>query len=106
MTGGVTRSHFLIMADWTDCLNFGISIVVLSAFQQHKEVKLKSSPADLVTETDQRVEKILISAIRNRYPQHRFIGEESVAAGEHLELTDSPTWIIDPIDGTVNFVHR
>uniref|UniRef100_A0AAQ5XWV0 Inositol-1-monophosphatase n=1 Tax=Amphiprion ocellaris TaxID=80972 RepID=A0AAQ5XWV0_AMPOC len=37
---------------------------------------------------------------------HRFIGEESVAAGEHLELTDSPTWIIDPIDGTVNFVHR
>ncbi|XP_054870765.1 inositol monophosphatase 1-like [Amphiprion ocellaris] len=100
------------MADWTDCLNFGISIakqaseVVLSAFQQHKEVKLKSSPADLVTETDQRVEKILISAIRNRYPQHRFIGEESVAAGEHLELTDSPTWIIDPIDGTVNFVHR
>lgn len=37
---------------------------------------------------------------------HRFIGEESVAAGEKLELTDSPTWIIDPIDGTVNFVHR
>uniref|UniRef100_A0AAQ5XJH2 Inositol-phosphate phosphatase n=1 Tax=Amphiprion ocellaris TaxID=80972 RepID=A0AAQ5XJH2_AMPOC len=102
MTGGVTRSHFLIMADWTDCLNFGISIVVLSAFQQHKEVKLKSSPADLVTETDQRVEKILISAIRNRYPS----AQESVAAGEHLELTDSPTWIIDPIDGTVNFVHR
>ncbi|XP_054483124.1 inositol monophosphatase 1-like [Anoplopoma fimbria] len=80
--------------------------IVLSAFQQQKEVKLKSSPADLVTETDQRVEKILISAIRNKYPQHRFIGEESVAAGERLELTDSPTWIIDPIDGTVNFVHR
>lgn len=36
----------------------------------------------------------------------RFIGEESVAAGECLVLTDSPTWIIDPIDGTVNFVHR
>ncbi|XP_042284868.1 inositol monophosphatase 1-like [Thunnus thynnus] len=100
------------MADWTDCLNFGISIakqaseVVLSAFQQKKEVKLKSSPADLVTETDQRVEKILISAIRNQYPDHRFIGEESVAAGERVQLTDAPTWIIDPIDGTVNFVHR
>ncbi|KAM6918688.1 inositol monophosphatase 1-like [Xenentodon cancila] len=100
------------MADWSDCLNFGISIakqaseVVLSAFQQQKEVKLKSSPADLVTETDQRVESILISAIRERYPQHRFIGEESVAAGECVQLTDSPTWIIDPIDGTVNFVHR
>lgn len=101
-----------IMADWIDCLNFGISIakqaseVVLSAFQQQKEVKLKSSPADLVTETDQRVEKILISAITNRYPDHRCIGEESVAAGERVQLTDAPTWIIDPIDGTVNFVHR
>ncbi|XP_035770839.1 inositol monophosphatase 1-like [Neolamprologus brichardi] len=66
------------MADWTDCLNFGISIakqaskVVLTAFQQEKEVKLKSSPADLVTETDQRVEMILLSAIRSQYPQHRF----------------------------------
>ncbi|CAJ1073218.1 hypothetical protein L3Q82_021029%2C partial [Xyrichtys novacula] len=100
------------MADWTDCLNFAISIsrqaseVVLPAFQQQKDVALKSSPADLVTETDQRVERILIAAIRNKYPAHRFIGEESVAAGEPLELTDSPTWIIDPIDGTVNFVHR
>ncbi|XP_068998332.1 inositol monophosphatase 1-like [Embiotoca jacksoni] len=100
------------MADWTSYLNFGISIakqaseIVLTAFHQQKEVTLKSSPADLVTETDQRVEKILISAIRNQYPQHRFIGEESVAAGERVELTDSPTWIIDPIDGTVNFVHR
>lgn len=35
-----------------------------------------------------------------------FIGEESVAAGEKSVLTDNPTWIIDPIDGTTNFVHR
>ncbi|XP_037537372.1 inositol monophosphatase 1-like [Nematolebias whitei] len=34
-----------------------------------------------------------------------FIGEESVAAGESCVLTDEPTWIIDPIDGTTNFVH-
>ena len=35
-----------------------------------------------------------------------FIGEESVAAGAPSVLTDAPTWIIDPIDGTTNFVHR
>ncbi|XP_059832547.1 inositol monophosphatase 2 isoform X2 [Hypanus sabinus] len=35
----------------------------------------------------------------------RFIAEESVAAGEKCILTDDPTWIIDPIDGTCNFVH-
>lgn len=36
----------------------------------------------------------------------RFIGEESAAAGLQYELMDAPTWIIDPIDGTTNFVHR
>ena len=36
----------------------------------------------------------------------RFIGEETSADnGEQIKLTDDPTWIIDPIDGTSNFVH-
>ena len=35
-----------------------------------------------------------------------FIGEETVASGGHCILTDKPTWIVDPIDGTTNFVHR
>lgn len=36
----------------------------------------------------------------------RFIGEETVSSSNYLpELTDAPTWIIDPIDGTTNFVH-
>ena len=35
-----------------------------------------------------------------------FIGEESVAAGAPSVLSNAPTWIIDPIDGTTNFVHR
>lgn len=34
-----------------------------------------------------------------------FIGEESTSEGAKCELTDSPTWIIDPVDGTLNFVH-
>ena len=35
-----------------------------------------------------------------------FIGEESVSEVGRPELTDDPTWMIDPIDGTTNFVHR
>ncbi len=35
-----------------------------------------------------------------------FIGEESVADGASCNLTDAPTWIVDPVDGTTNFVHR
>ena len=36
----------------------------------------------------------------------RFIGEESTSDDTQLELSDDPTWVIDPIDGTTNFVHR
>ncbi|WFD21422.1 inositol-phosphate phosphatase [Malassezia equina] len=64
----------------------------------------KKNTADLVTETDQSTEKLVCSAIQAKYPDHKFIGEESWAAGERPKVTDEPTWIIDPIDGTTNFV--
>lgn len=47
----------------------------------------------------------LIDVIRVCLPVLSFIAEESVAAGAPSILTDDPTWIIDPIDGTTNFVH-
>ncbi|WFD37389.1 inositol-phosphate phosphatase [Malassezia japonica] len=64
----------------------------------------KKNTADLVTETDQNTEKLVCESIKARFPDHQFIGEESWAAGEQAEVTDAPTWIIDPIDGTTNFV--
>ncbi|XP_018596508.1 inositol monophosphatase 2 isoform X2 [Scleropages formosus] len=79
--------------------------VVLEAVKQEKHVSTKSTPTDLVTEADRLVEELIISTLRESFPSHRFIGEESCAAGEPCVLTDSPTWIIDPIDGTCNFVH-
>ncbi|KAG7231228.1 hypothetical protein INR49_012059, partial [Caranx melampygus] len=67
----------------------------------------KSSTVDLVTKTDERVEKIIIGSLKEEFGEgtHCFIGEESVAKGEPCILTDKPTWIIDPVDGTTNFVH-
>ena len=67
---------------------------------------------DLVTATDKACEEAIIGTLKARYPTHTFIGEESsfVAPGQAapagpLELGDEPTWIIDPLDGTTNFVH-
>ena len=37
---------------------------------------------------------------------YRFIGEESAGNEGEGQLTDGPTWMIDPIDGTTNFIHR
>ncbi|XP_074644879.1 inositol monophosphatase 1-like isoform X3 [Tubulanus polymorphus] len=80
--------------------------IIKEAFYKEKEICTKECFADLVTETDQRVEKTVISIIKEQFPTHSFIGEESIASGERCKLTDNPTWIIDPIDGTTNFVHK
>jgi inositol-phosphate phosphatase / L-galactose 1-phosphate phosphatase len=60
-----------------------------------------------VTETDKKCEDVIISTIKKKFPEHLFIGEETSAAqGGTDSLTDAPTWIIDPVDGTTNFVHK
>jgi len=79
--------------------------VVKEAFYNIKNIEVKTNFADLVTETDKAVEDMIIAKLTEKYPSHKFIGEETVSAGNKCELTDDPTWIIDPIDGTTNFVH-
>ncbi|XP_052830930.1 inositol monophosphatase 2 [Octopus bimaculoides] len=78
--------------------------MVRRAFNKRKCINTKQTGQDLVTETDEAVERMLISTLKTRFPTHRFIGEESIAGGKKCELTERPTWIIDPIDGTNNFI--
>ncbi|KAK2514300.1 Impa2 [Columba livia] len=80
--------------------------IIRKALTEEKQVSTKTSAADLVTETDHFVENLIISVLKEKFPSHRFIAEESTAAGSKCVLTDCPTWIIDPVDGTCNFVHR
>lgn len=71
------------------------------------KIETKDDDFDLVTEYDKRVEEKLIKKLKNKYPNHKFIGEEeSAMSGKIATLTDDPTWIIDPIDGTSNFVRH
>ncbi|KAF6720329.1 Inositol monophosphatase 1 [Oryzias melastigma] len=101
-----------IMADvWQSSMDHAVAVarkageMVRGALKDDRTVMTKSSAVDLVTQTDQKVEQLIIQSVKEKFPTHRFIGEESVAAGESCNLTDDPTWIIDPIDGTTNFVH-
>lgn len=66
-----------------------------------RSVETKQSPVDLVTETDKNVEKFVFDAIKKEFPDHKFVGEESVSASESgkANLTNDPTWIVDPVDG-------
>ena len=55
---------------------------------------------DFVTQVDRGAEAEIIKTIRKAYPQHAVLGEEGGQDGEHEVL-----WIIDPLDGTTNFLH-
>lgn len=63
----------------------------------------KKNTADLVTETDQAVEHFLSTRLKAQYPHFAFMGEETFKTGD--ELSEAPTFIVDPIDGTTNFFH-
>ncbi|KAK3271471.1 hypothetical protein CYMTET_20181 [Cymbomonas tetramitiformis] len=61
---------------------------------------------DPVTATDEENEAYVTRVIAERFPNHEVIGEEASAKlGSIPELTEKTTWIVDPIDGTQNFVH-
>ena len=58
-------------------------------------------PSDFVTQIDRACEELIIGAIRSRFPDHHIMAEESTNDG----FQEGITWIIDPLDGTTNFIH-
>jgi len=62
----------------------------------------KKGPTDFVTNSDLRAEKIIIEELKKARPNYSFISEEN---GIEDNKDKNNTWIIDPIDGTVNFLH-
>ncbi|WP_027481560.1 inositol monophosphatase family protein [Deinococcus pimensis] len=64
------------------------------------EVRSKSAPGDLVTEVDSLAEAAIREVIAGAYPHHAVLGEEGGRSGDAEE-----EWIVDPLDGTVNYAH-
>ncbi|CCK68922.1 inositol monophosphate 1-phosphatase INM1 KNAG_0B04880 [Huiozyma naganishii CBS 8797] len=75
-----------------------------SGTQSNYELKTGTRAVDIVTEIDKQLEKLIWDSLVEKYPTFKFIGEESYIKGV-TKVTDSPTFIVDPIDGTTNFVH-
>lgn len=67
--------------------------------RENLEVELKGDN-DFVTKVDKEAEQAIISKIQQSYPEHTFVGEESGLT----EGNEDFKWIIDPLDGTTNFV--
>lgn len=82
-------------------------------YHQRHTVLHKSSDIDLVTEADLASERLIVDAIRARYPDHSILSEEGLgdasgSAGRSPQAAASEIpylWLVDPLDGTVNYAH-
>ncbi|MCJ1297459.1 hypothetical protein MMC08_000245 [Hypocenomyce scalaris] len=83
--------------------NAGSMLITASAFT--RTFTPKANTADLVTETDHAIEHMLSTALLAAYPDYKFLGEETHIPGSTEGLTPEPTFVVDPVDGTLNFVH-
>lgn len=68
------------------------------------EIETKTSRTDLVTNVDRRIEQFLVEKIKSYFPFDQVIGEEGF--GDDVLSTAGNIWVIDPIDGTLNFVKQ
>lgn len=83
----------------------GLEAAALAARMRRDGIEVaatKSSATDVVTEADRAVEDLIRERLRAARPDDGFLGEESGGPGER---GSGVTWIVDPIDGTVNFLY-
>ena len=91
----------------TECLNLAFKLaqeagnMQSAAKRDTMDIQSKGG-IDLVTDIDKACEKHIFEQLRHAFPTHKFIGEESAS---EVILDDAPTWCVDPVDGTTNFVH-
>jgi len=79
------------------------SKVIIRDFGEIENLQVsKKGPNDFVTKTDKRVEKILVEELTKSKKNYSFITEET---GKIINKNKDVFWIIDPIDGTTNFLH-
>ena len=79
------------------------SKVLIRDFGEIEKLQVsKKGPADFVTNSDIKSEKIIIEELKKARPNYSIISEEN---GSEINQDKNNTWIIDPIDGTINFLH-
>ena len=83
--------------DFTIKLSKKVGKILLSEWGEPSKISEKSSFQDLVTDTDKRVQEIIVSEIKKNFPG------EGILAEEGIDESSEKMWVIDPIDGTVNF---
>ncbi|MBI4805473.1 MAG: inositol monophosphatase [Desulfovibrio sp.] len=82
-----------------DAVRAGCSVLAEGSKRLERLGKTSKSPGDVSTEIDRLAESAILGRIRETFPSHAAVGEESGASGQ------SPfRWIVDPLDGTMNYI--
>lgn len=74
--------------------------LIMERFGEAHTVRHKG-PADLVTEVDREAENLIVGVLTEAFPDYHVVGEE----GGGQPVPGKPCWLVDPIDGTVNYAH-
>ena len=75
--------------------------------QLGKAAVREKAPSDLVTDADIASQRTIEQLLKSRFPSFAFLGEESTSEERAAAIaTGKPLWVVDPLDGTANFVHR
>jgi myo-inositol-1(or 4)-monophosphatase len=90
----------MLKATLIEAVNAGAA-EILRFFNKEFKISNKEGVNNLVTEADHAAEKAIIEVIHRHFPEHWVLGEESGS----IEKESKYKWIVDPIDGTVNFAH-
>ncbi len=78
---------------------------VLQSFRSKFSTREKA-PRDLVTDADLAAQQTIEQFFQHRFPEHAFLGEESTPAVRQAAIESGKLlWVVDPLDGTANYVH-
>jgi myo-inositol-1(or 4)-monophosphatase len=101
MFGGNHKSSYdLAMINEILSLARAAGDVLRGFFEAELEIHSKSTAIDLLTQADLASEALILGRLRERFPDHAILSEEAGESG-HSEYY----WVVDPLDGTVNFAH-
>ncbi len=97
-----TRDHFL---PGLRQIALEAGAVIMNIYQGDIAVRTKSDESQ-VTEADEAAEAVILAGLAELAPEIPVIAEESVAAGRIPEIGDGPFWLVDPLDGTKEFISK
>ena len=95
----------ITIADFAEALARRAGVLIRHEREQNTLRTDYKQQTELVTHADVMADEMIVGAIREQFPNHRILSEEIMPDLSQANELDTPLWIIDPIDGTVNYAY-